>query len=358
MAMNPLSSPVQEAPTPPVQGSPPPMQAPPGKTKEASKSAFFKLKQLMKKEEDKNDSLTSYVSFAKPNMNAYEHLGCVTITVVRTGNLNRKTVVKYAPVEEAVTRSSVKRESASIKVQLQDNVRTFKTAQESTHYSAAHGSITFMKGETEKVISVGIFDRERAGPSTAFELALALELFHPHVQLGPNPNVRVKILVDRGIDYFGIILHNQCFQCPCRAPVTLQVSGARHGHVTSVTNWRELNSQVTRRLNKVFMVNSTVSVKNWRENWLDKVFTVNATVSVKNWRENWLDKVFTVNATVSVVVMLCTAFALFGNDLAVVYGDKSSDKIITIVTAFNIGIFSLELVLMLGSKGTCKQPTV
>eukprot|EP00959_Pyramimonas_sp_CCMP1952_P341486 7153520-Pyramimonas_sp.AAC.1 len=46
---------------------------------------------------------------------------------------------------------------------------------------------------------------------------------------------------------------------------------------------------------KVLTVNFTVSVKNWRENWLNKVVTVNFTVSVKNWRENWLNKVLTVN---------------------------------------------------------------
>ena len=43
------------------------------------------------------------------------------------------------------------------------------------------------------------------------------------------------------------------------------------------------------------------------------------------------------------MLQLCTAFALFGNDLAVVYGDKDSDKYITVVTAFNIGIFTLEV---------------
>eukprot|EP00976_Prorocentrum_cordatum_P107741 1194702-Prorocentrum_minimum.AAC.3 len=47
------------------------------------------------------------------------------------------------------------------------------------------------------------------------------------------------------------------------------------------------------------MVNSTVSVKNWRENWLNKVFMVNSTASVKNSRENWLNKVFMVNSTAS-----------------------------------------------------------
>eukprot|EP00976_Prorocentrum_cordatum_P103257 1193385-Prorocentrum_minimum.AAC.1 len=56
-----------------------------------------------------------------------------------------------------------------------------------------------------------------------------------------------------------------------------------------------------RWFSKVLTVNSTVSVKNWRENWLNKVLTVDSTVSVKNWWENWLNKVLSVNSTVSVL---------------------------------------------------------
>eukprot|EP00959_Pyramimonas_sp_CCMP1952_P115014 2404485-Pyramimonas_sp.AAC.1 len=37
-------------------------------------------------------------------------------------------------------------------------------------------------------------------------------------------------------------------------------SRARHGHMAPVKNWRELNSRVTRRLDKVVTVNPTVSV--------------------------------------------------------------------------------------------------
>jgi hypothetical protein len=44
-----------------------------------------------------------------------------------------------------------------------------------------------------------------------------------------------------------------------------------------------------------------------------------------------------------VLVFFCTAFALFGNDLAVVYGDKESDKYVTPVTLFNIAVFTLEV---------------
>eukprot|EP00976_Prorocentrum_cordatum_P034723 706181-Prorocentrum_minimum.AAC.1 len=55
-----------------------------------------------------------------------------------------------------------------------------------------------------------------------------------------------------------------------------------------------------RWLHKVLRINSTASVKNWRENWLNKVLTVNSTASVRNWRENWLNKVLTVNSTVAV----------------------------------------------------------
>ena len=69
---------------------------------------------------------------------------------------------------------------------------------------------------------VDIFDREALEPARAFEMALFLEVFHPHTLLGTNNNVRVKILVDKGMNYFKVVLNNLYFQvcsfCSIRVP--------------------------------------------------------------------------------------------------------------------------------------------
>ncbi|KAK3256276.1 hypothetical protein CYMTET_34577, partial [Cymbomonas tetramitiformis] len=50
------------------------------------------------------------------------------------------------------------------------------------------------------------------------------------------------------------------------------------------------------------------------------------------------------------VLTLSTGFALFGNDLAIIYGDKESDWWVEIITILNIFMFGLEICLLIMSK--------
>lgn len=58
------------------------------------------------------------------------------------------------------------------------------------------------------------------------------------------------------------------------------------------------------------------------------------------------------------LVFCSTAFALFGNDLFIVYGSRASDDTVNAITMLNIAVFSLELILMMVVRGRAYCPSI